>query len=114
MPGIPLPRFAKRFVIRRRQHGRYVRNDGVTRKTWDHVEGTYFKTLDQLEAIFAKRSYLLSEVPSLTDFGFFASMFRHFSQDPTASELMRQRAPGVFEWQSRIWNARARNKQRLR
>lgn len=32
-------------------------------------------------------------------------MFRHFAQDPTASELMRIRAPAVFEWQARLWNA---------
>ncbi len=107
--GIPLPGFAKRFGMRRRQHGGYVRGDGVTRETWDHVEGAYFKTLEQLAAIFAKRPYLLGEVPTLADFGFFASIFRHFSQDPTASELMRQRAPGVFEWQARLWNARARS-----
>jgi hypothetical protein len=33
-------------------------------------------------------------------------MFRHFAQDPTASDLMRERAPGVHEWQARLWNAR--------
>ena len=34
-------------------------------------------------------------------------MFRHFSQDPTPAEIMRTRAPAVFEWQARLWNARA-------
>ena len=57
--------------------------------------------------MFADRPYLLGEKPTLGDFGFFASMFRHFSQDPTASDLMRARAPGVFAWQARLWNARA-------
>ena len=48
------------------------------------------------------------EIPhALVDFGFFASMFRHFSQDPRASDIMRLRAPGVFAWQARLWNARA-------
>ncbi len=107
MGGIPLPTFLKSFAMRRRQHGSYVLGDGVSKHTWDHVEGSYFKALDQLEAIFAVRPYLLGEVPTLADFGFFASMFRHFSQDPTASDLMRDRAPGVFEWQARLWNARA-------
>jgi glutathione S-transferase len=106
MVGIPLPGFAKRFAMRRRQHGGWVRGDGVTRETWDHVEGCYFKALEQLEAIFAKRQFLLGDVPTLADFGFFASMFRHFGQDPTPAELMRQRAPGVFAWQARLWNAR--------
>jgi glutathione S-transferase len=107
MLGIPLPGFAKRLFMRRRQHGGYVRGDGVTQETWAHVEGIYFKALEQLSDIFATRPYLLGEVPTLADFGFFASMFRHFSQDPTPSELMRKRAPGVFEWQARMWNARA-------
>lgn len=105
--GVPLPGFVKRAFIRRRQLGSYVRGDGVSRDTWDHVEGIYRKSLDQLEAIFARRPYLLGARPTLADFGFFASMFRHFAQDPTASELMRERAPGVYEWQARLWNARA-------
>ena len=103
---IPLPGLIKRWFMRRRQHGGWVRGDGVTAKTWDHVEGTYLRTLDQLEAIFATRPYLLGEAPTLADFGFFASMFRHFSQDPTASQIMLERAPGVFEWQARLWNER--------
>jgi glutathione S-transferase len=105
--GVPLPGFVKRAALRRRQRRSYVRGDGVTRDTWHHVEGVYFKALEQLEAIFAKRPYLLGAVPSLADFAFFASMFRHFAQDPTASELMRERAPAVHEWQARLWNARA-------
>lgn len=104
---VPLPGFLKREVIRRRQRGFYVRRDGVRRETWAHVESIYLKSLAQLEAIFRVRPYLLGELPTLADFGFFASMFRHFAQDPTASELMRARAPGVFEWQARLWNAKA-------
>ncbi len=104
---LPLPALLKRFLIRRRQQGGYVKGDGVSRDTWDHVEGCYLKTLDQLEAIFRVRPYLLGGRPTLADFGFFASMFRHFAQDPTASEIMRERAPGVHEWQARLWNATA-------
>ena len=42
LSGTPLPGFAKRFVMRQRQGGFYVRRDCVTRDTWDHVEGIYF------------------------------------------------------------------------
>lgn len=105
--SVPLPGFAMRFVMRRRQHGFYVRRDGVTRETWDHVESCYFTTLEKLERIFVTRPFLLGESPTLADFGFFASMFRHFSQDPTPAEHMRKHAPAVFEWQARVWNARA-------
>jgi glutathione S-transferase len=107
MLDVPLPGFMKRFVIRQRQNGFYVRRDGVTRETWDHVEGIYFSTLDRLSKIFAQRPFLLGHSPTLADFGFFAPIFRHFSQDPTAAEHMRQRAPAVFEWQARLWNVRA-------
>lgn len=111
LADVPLPGLLKRAAIRRRQHGGYVRRDGVSRETWDHVESIYLGTLDQLEAIFQARPYLLGGVPSLADFGFFASMFRHFAQDPTASDLMRARAPGVYEWQARLWNARGSRMQ---
>jgi hypothetical protein len=39
--GIPLPGSLKRFVMRQRQGGFYVRRDGVNRETWDHVEAIY-------------------------------------------------------------------------
>ena len=106
MTDQPLPGFLKRAFIRRRQHREYVTRDGVDANTWDHVESIYLNTLDRLEHIFADRPYLLGHRPTLGDFGFFASMFRHFSQDPTASDIMRLRAPGVFAWQARLWNAR--------
>jgi len=107
MGDVPLPGVLKRFMIRQRQHGFYVQRDGVSRETWDHVEGSYFATLDRLSAIFDARPFLLGDRPTLADFGFFAPMFRHFGQDPTASDHMRLRAPAVFEWQARLWNARA-------
>lgn len=107
----PTPGFLKRAFIRRRQHVEYVKRDGVDKNTWDHVESIYLNTLERLEAIFASRPYLLGSRPTLGDFGFFASMFRHFSQDPTASDIMRCRAPGVYAWQARLWNARASSTQ---
>ncbi|WP_008293134.1 glutathione S-transferase family protein [Congregibacter litoralis] len=106
MTDMPVPKMIMRAVIRRRQLGRYVKKDGVSSDTWDHVESIYLKTLERLENVLSQREYLLGDKPSLADFGLFASMFRHFSQDPTASDIMRLQAPGVFEWQARLWNAR--------
>ena len=106
MANEPAPGFLKRAFIRRRQHIEYVKKDGVDATTWSHVESIYLKTLDRLESVFAQRPYLLGDRPTLADFGFFAPMFRHFAQDPTASDIMRERAPGVFAWQARLWNAR--------
>ena len=34
-------------------------------------------------------------------------MYRHFAQDPTPAEIMRRRAPGVYAWVARVWDARA-------
>jgi glutathione S-transferase len=104
---IPLPHALKQFAIRLRQQRRYVRGDGVTGRTRAHVESVYLKTLAQLETILARHAFLLGEKPTLADFGFFGSMFRHFGLDPTPSAIMRTRAPGVWEWVARVWNARA-------
>lgn len=107
MGTVPLPAALKRLFLRARQRRRYVRGDGVCASTRAHVEGTYLATLDRLEAILATRPFLLGERPTLADFGFFASMFRHFGLDPTPSAIMRERAPAVYEWLARLWNARA-------
>jgi hypothetical protein len=79
----------------------------VTATTRAHVESIYLRNLEWLDAIFAARLYLLGGRPTLADFGFFASMFRHFGLDPTPARLMRDRAPNVYEWVARMWNAKA-------
>ncbi len=53
------------------------------------------------------RRFLLGDAPSLADFGFIGPMLRHFGQDPTPANLMRNRAPAVYAWVSRVWNAKA-------
>jgi glutathione S-transferase len=107
MPRVPVPGAWKRFGIRQRQLRRYVRGDGITAATRDGVEAVYLRSLDQLAAIFATRPFLLGAQPTLADFGFFASMFRHFGLDPTPAAIMLRRAPAVYEWVARLWNARA-------
>ncbi|MCP4002752.1 MAG: glutathione S-transferase family protein [bacterium] len=109
--GVPLPGWLKRFFIYRRQLGWYVKGDAVTRKTRAHVESVYLKTLAHLQVIFERRPFMLGRIPTLADFGFFASMWRHFALDPTASAIMRRRAPAVSEWTARLWNARASGTQ---
>jgi glutathione S-transferase len=106
LADVPAPAWLKRLIIRRRQFGRFVRGDAVTPRTREHVEGIYLRTLAALEAIFTTRPFLLGDAPTLADFGFFGPMFRHFGCDPTASAIMRDRAPGVYAWVARVWNAR--------
>jgi hypothetical protein len=107
LPHIPAPRLLKRFVVTRRQLGGFVRGDGVTRATRGHVEQSYWTALDRLEAIFARRRFVLGDRPTIADFGFMGPMLRHFGQDPTPQEIMRTRAPGVYAWVARMWNTRA-------
>ncbi|HYC56157.1 MAG TPA: glutathione S-transferase N-terminal domain-containing protein [Candidatus Binatia bacterium] len=102
-----MPAWVMAAFGRRRQYRIYVAGDGVTAANREHVEQTYIGTLDRLEAILSRQAFLLGDKPSLVDFGFFASMFRHFSQDPTPSRIMHMRAPNVYAWLGRLWSARA-------
>jgi glutathione S-transferase len=104
---VPLPLFIRKAMILQRQISKYVRGDGVSRSTIGHVESIYLRNLEFLERMLQTRPYLMGTRPSVVDFGFFASMFRHFGLDPTPARLMRDLAPGVYEWLARMWNARA-------
>jgi glutathione S-transferase len=104
---VPAPFFLKRWMIKRRQLRRYVWGDGVTAATRAHVEAIYLRNLAALQAALSRRPFLLGGRPCLADFGFFASMFRHFGLDPTPARIMRDRAPAVYEWLGRMWNSGA-------
>jgi hypothetical protein len=106
LSGLRRPRFAKRWGVARRQFGGFVRRDGVNEATREHVERTAMAAFDHLDAILAERPFLLGERPTIADFGFVGPMFRHFAQDPTPAELMRQRAPRTYTWVARMWEAR--------
>lgn len=103
---IPLPMFVKTWFWRVRQTVVFVRLDGVNASTRDAVEASFYDTLDALEAIFAQRRYVLGDRPSQADFGFFASMYAHFLNDPAPGRIVRERAPAVCEWVMRLWNIR--------
>ncbi len=103
---VPVPRPVVALLSIERQRRVFLSGDGVTGKTRGHVIATYLATLDRLQRIFVERPFLFGARPTLADFGFFGSMFRHFSLDPTPSRIMRERAPAVYEWVARLWNAR--------
>jgi len=98
----------RRVLIRRQRKG-YTVGDGITATQVQGVEAIFLRTLDQLEAIFRIRPFLLGDKPSLVDVGFSGPFFRHFGLDPVPSELMRQRSPAVTEWIARLWNTRLEN-----
>ncbi len=105
MTAIRAPRFAKRWMVARRQREGFVRRDGVDAATREHVERGAMAAFDGLEAILAERPFLFGERPTIVDYGFVGPMFRHFAQDPTPAELMRQRAPRAYTWVARMWEA---------
>jgi glutathione S-transferase len=103
---IPLPRFWKRQLIARRQRRGFVIGDGVSKDTQSHVEQGYRRALANMSQMLERRPYLLGDQPSIADFGLMGPMLRHFSQDPTPAEIMRDEAPAVYAWVARLWNAR--------
>ena len=87
-----------------RQLSIFVDGDGVNSETKEAVESSYYHALRTLEAIFAKRDFILGDRPTQADFGFFGPFFRHFFCDPDPVRIMREIAPGVHEWVARMWN----------
>ena len=104
---LKLPRWMRLRMIVRRQVRHYVKRDGVTEATRSHIEQTYHNALSGMSAMLENRPFLLGNAPSLADFGMMGPMFRHYGQDPTPQEIMRNRAPAVFEWVARMWRAKA-------
>jgi len=103
---VSLPRFVKRRMIQTRQRIGFVIRDGVRKQTRDHVEAGYFAALDNMSRMLETRPFLLGNAPSIADFGLMGPMLRHFGQDPTPADLMRERGPAVSEWVARVWNAK--------
>lgn len=104
---LKLPRFLRVRMIKKRQLTGFVLNDGVTEQNREHVEAGYHRILEIMSDILTVRPFLLGEKPSVADFGMMGPMLRHFGQDPTPAEIMRDTAPAVFEWLGRMWHARA-------
>jgi len=102
---VKAPRFMRRRMIERRQVRHYVDRDGITAVTREHAEQTYFNALAAMTTLLEQRPFLLGNAPSVADFGMMGPMFRHFGQDPTPQEVMRTRAPLVYEWVARMWTA---------
>lgn len=94
------------WYMRWRQYLVYVRGDGVRRHNEHAVQALYARTLQQLTTLLSTRPYLLGGRPSIVDFAYFASMFRHFALDPYSAKLMVDTAPAVYAWVGRVWNAR--------
>jgi len=104
LSGFPPPGWLKRLFLRRRQRGGFTEGDGVRWHNRRQVEAIYLDNLAWLSAALRDRPFLLGDSPSLADIAFTGPMFRHFSLDPVPAEIMRQKAPAVWEWVGRLWN----------
>ena len=107
MGDFPAPKWLSGAYYGRRQIATYLRGDGVNAATEPVVRQSYLDLLDNLSLILADRPFLLGSHPSLVDIALFGPMFRHYAQDPAPQMVMTERAPAVFEWVARVWNARA-------
>lgn len=87
-----------------RQRQEWLWGDGVNSANAASVRDLYLAELAFMQAVLEGQPYLLGSHPSVADFGFFGSMFRHFGNDPDPAEVMRRRAPAVYEWTARLWN----------
>lgn len=108
MGHIRAPASLKRFFIRRRQLGIFVKGDGIDAASWPHADATYLRALDLMSDILMSRPFILGERPTVADIGLMGPMLRHFSHDPTPATIMIDRGPLVWEWVARVWAARGR------
>ena len=95
------------WYFAQRQSREWLWGDGMTKDNSDAVRDIYFKELEFLESIFDKQEFILGSHPSAADFGYFASMFRHFGHDLDPVEIMRSRAPHTYAWLARLWSTKA-------
>jgi glutathione S-transferase len=94
------------WFLGRRQLKEWLWNDGVTKENSDAVRDMLFREFEFLEPLLEEQPFILGSQPSMADFGYFGSMFRHFGNDPNSAEVMRQQAPNTYEWLARLWNLR--------
>ena len=89
-----------------RQLREWLWNDGVNQHNSDDVRDMLFRELEFLEPLFEQQPFMLGTHPSIADFGYFASFFRHFSNDPISAEVLRRHGPNTYEWTARLWNVK--------
>lgn len=94
------------FYFGRRQLHEWVFGDGVTQQNSHQVRDMLFRELEFLEAVLDKQPFILGSHPSIADYGYYGSFFRHFGCDPISAEAVRRHGPNTYEWLARMWNAK--------
>ena len=108
LPDFPMPAWLSGWYYGRRQIATYLTGDGLSAETEPVIRQQYVDLLDAMSALLEDQPFLLGSHPTLVDIGLFGPMFRHYAQDPAPSIVMERRAPSVYAWVGRLWNARAR------
>lgn len=94
------------WAFAKRQQQEWLWDDGVNNDNENKVRDMLFREFELLEPLLEEQPYLMGSHPSMADYGYFASMFRHFGNDPDSAEIMRMQAPNTYEWLARLWNAK--------
>ena len=77
---------------------------GVTPETAPHIEAAYEDMMAEFDDHFSAHPYLLGGVPTIGDYGLFASLYAHLGRDPHPLRLMQERAQMLFRWTERMRN----------
>lgn len=94
------------FFFAKRQLNEWLWNDGLNKKNSNDVRDMLFRELEFLEPLLEQTPFILGSHPSIADYGYFGSFFRHFGNDIVSAEVMRRHGPNTYEWLARLWNAK--------
>lgn len=75
---------------------------GATPNSASAIEKSYQDMLTELDTHFANHDYLFGTRPSIGDFGLIGPLYAHQYRDPASGELMRELAPHVARWVTRM------------
>lgn len=71
---------------------------GINKATVPAIEASYEALLADLDAHFARHSFLFGTRPSIGDYGLIGPLYAHNYRDPKSGELMKRLAPNVAHW----------------
>lgn len=94
------------WYFARRQRKEWLWDDGMTKENSDQIRDMFHDELAFMEQILEQQPFFLGSHPSLADFGYFGSMFRHFGNDYDPAHVIRNTAPNTHEWLGRLWNTK--------
>ena len=94
------------FYFGYRQRNEWLFNDGVDDSNEMTVCDMLYRELEFLEPLFEQQPFIMGSHPSIADYGYFGSFFRHFGNDPDSAEVLRRQGSNTYEWLARLWNTR--------